>query len=62
MATSQKEKAILYFTDVLKMEGVAKMLQILDDEECLASARNRVGGFLGDKKLQEFEDYLSNGH
>ena len=62
MATSQKELAVLYVSDVLKLEVVAGILKGLDEEECLAEARKKIGGFLGEKKLQEFEAYILNGN
>ncbi len=62
MTTSQKELAVLYVSDVLKMANMAKQLDGLDDEECLVEARNKISGFLGKQKLADFEAYLSNGH
>ena len=62
MARSQKELAIQFFNDVLQLEIVADILEELDDEECLDFAREKIDGYLGEAKLQEFETYLLNGN
>lgn len=52
-----KEKALEWIKKNFG-EATAGLLKDLDEDTCISQARSKVKGFLGDKKLQEFDTFV----